>query len=64
MEFISKKILKAYYNQIDNEIYVVENVDKSGETDTIFLEHERYTYLIMTRAVFDQLDYLIYLGDL
>lgn len=55
---------QIFYNQTENEIYLVESVAKSGEDDTIFLEYDPYSYLLINRKVFQQLENIEYIGDL
>ena len=58
-----QQLTKIFYHLTLNEIYLIEWVEKSGEDDTIFLEYDDYSYLLMNRKVFEQLN-LLELGDL
>jgi hypothetical protein len=64
MQKSSQNSTQVFYNTTENEIYLIEYVAKSGDDDTIFLEHDEYSYLMMNRKVFDQLDNIVEIGDL
>ena len=55
---------KIYFNIELNEIYLIEYVKRSGGDDTIFLEHDTYSYVLMNRSVLDRLDTIIEIGEL
>ena len=59
-----KKLIKIFYNEPTDELLLMDYVEKDEtDDDTIFLEYNQYAYVLMNRAVFNQLENLEYIGE-